>query len=150
MKPHQRPRPLATFPGRPSPPADDVALGTRASPTEKVYATFGDREIEVVDRLACFVEKGTACATCDVVGLFFALELAGARDKAAWTLNLYGHDGEALVYFTKDHIIPRAKKGPDTLENDRTMCWPCNSRRGCGPTPQAPARSPARSAPSQR
>ena len=31
---------------------------------------------------------------------------------------------------TADHLIPRSRNGPDTLENCRPACKPCNQQRG--------------------
>lgn len=86
-------------------------------------------------RLRCFVHHGLTCANCRLEGVSFALERVtsdAATEEAAdwWTLNLYGtRDGEE-VYFTKDHVVPKSRGGPDLLENMQTMCWPCNARKG--------------------
>lgn len=31
---------------------------------------------------------------------------------------------------TADHLIPRSRNGPDTLDNLRPACQPCNRQRG--------------------
>ena len=31
---------------------------------------------------------------------------------------------------TLDHIIPEGVGGPDTSDNLRAVCWPCNQKRG--------------------
>ena len=38
----------------------------------------------------------------------------------------------ATERLTLDHVIPFSKGGPDTLDNLRTLCRYCNSRRGAG------------------
>lgn len=45
--------------------------------------------------------------------------------RVCW-LQLPGCTGLAT---TKDHVIPHAHGGPDTLENFRPACKPCNSKR---------------------
>ena len=51
---------------------------------------------------------------------------------------VYERDGHQCVTcgsiedLTLDHIIPYSVGGPDTTENLRTLCRPCNSRRGTG------------------
>lgn len=45
--------------------------------------------------------------------------------------NLYSIENNKPVLMTKDHIIPRALGGTNTLDNYRTMCSKCNSLRGC-------------------
>lgn len=36
---------------------------------------------------------------------------------------------------TADHIIPRSAGGPDTPDNLRAACQPCNQHRSNGPSP---------------
>ncbi len=48
------------------------------------------------------------------------------EEKGEWK-NL-AKDG--MVLMTKDHIIPRSKGGPTTLENLQTMCSICNGKKG--------------------
>lgn len=76
--------------------------------------------------------KSLACASCGLVGSFFALE----RDKAAakrdgpYHFNLYAlrPDGSEVL-MTKDHIVPKSKGGKDHLSNYATMCSPCNNKK---------------------
>lgn len=79
-------------------------------------------------RLILFKAKGVICVSCGLVGEFFALE---RQDVENPHFNLYGVDEEGdEVLFTKDHIIPKSKGGPNTLANFQTMCYPCNSLKG--------------------
>jgi len=79
------------------------------------------------DRLLCFKYKGTICQNCGQKALYFALERVTSTNYDGWTLSLCG---ENYSYFTKDHIIPKSKGGPDILENYQTYCWDCNLRKG--------------------
>jgi hypothetical protein len=36
----------------------------------------------------------------------------------------------ALPAAVADHVLPRARRGPDTIENRVLACWPCNSGKG--------------------
>lgn len=120
---------------------DDVVrllLDDVKAPTVRVEHAGAAYAVDVVDRLRCFAQKGCSCAGagCGRAGRHFALEFVSDRQGERWTLNLYGRrddEDEPGAYFTKDHVIPRAHGGPDELSNYRTMCWPCNSRRGSGP-----------------
>lgn len=79
-------------------------------------------------RLQTFAYKGVMCAHCGVKATYFALE----RDismpaDSRYHLNLWGIDRNGdEVLFTHDHIVPLARKGPNTLENAQPMCGPCN------------------------
>ncbi|KFU81003.1 HNH endonuclease [Amycolatopsis lurida] len=60
-------------------------------------------------------------------------ELAAASGAACW---LCGHridlglPARHKMSFTADHIVPRSKGGPDTLDNARPAHRTCNSSRG--------------------
>jgi 5-methylcytosine-specific restriction endonuclease McrA len=88
-------------------------------------------------RLELF-RQNPKCVSCHRIGELWILE-AHHRNEPPH-LNLY-HVGEesqewkklskdGLVMMTKDHIIPRSKGGPTTLENLQTMCAICNGRKG--------------------
>lgn len=118
---------------------------------------FDGTEISLTsDRYRLF-EQNSACVTCGIEGLYFALERSAKRIAIQvpgtgrhryemsvmiskppdhrvheWHLNLYAlrEDGTEVL-MTKDHIIPRSKGGQDVFWNYQTMCAPCNSRKGC-------------------
>lgn len=72
------------------------------------------------------------CAGCGLEGKYFLKERHANTD--VWHLNLYGvkEDGSEVM-FTKDHIVPKCKAGPDTLDNLQTMCYECNQTKGSLP-----------------
>ena len=72
-----------------------------------------------------FKFKGTTCVYCGLEGTFFAVERH--PNAMGWHLNLYAVDdiGDEVL-MTKDHIVPRAKGGPNTLDNLQPMCTLCN------------------------
>lgn len=81
-------------------------------------------------RLRTFLKKGTKCPCCGVTANFFAIERTQGN-QGGFHLNLYGinsHNEEVL--FTHDHIIARSHGGEDNIENSRTMCGPCNWKKG--------------------
>jgi len=81
-------------------------------------------------RLRTFANHGTCCANCGLCGHFFALE-RHVGSQGRYHFNLYGHDEEGNeILFTKDHILPKAKGGPDSLKNMQTMCIICNHLKG--------------------
>ena len=81
-------------------------------------------------RLRTFATTGTTCPCCNTTAEFFAIERNRGSD-GGYHLNLYGIDKENNdVLFTHDHIIARSLGGADDLSNTRTMCGPCNWKKG--------------------
>lgn len=86
-------------------------------------------------RYRCFLTKGLKCASCDLVGKFFALEQCFIKDQPVtaktWHFNLYAvtENGEEVL-MTQDHIVPQAKGGRGGLDNLQTMCTNCNLKKG--------------------
>jgi len=79
-------------------------------------------------RYYLFLHKGCTCVRCKLEGTFFAKEQTAG--EKSYHFNLYGiRDGEEIL-FTKDHIIPKSKGGPDKYTNYDTMCETCNSEKG--------------------
>jgi 5-methylcytosine-specific restriction endonuclease McrA len=89
-------------------------------------------------RLELF-KQNPKCVACHRVGNLWVLE--AHRRFETPHLNLYHIQEEedpewkkltkdGLVLMTKDHIIPRSKGGPTTLENLQTMCSICNGKKG--------------------
>jgi 5-methylcytosine-specific restriction endonuclease McrA len=88
-------------------------------------------------RLELF-RQNPKCVSCERIGALWILE-AHHRNEPPH-LNLY-HVGDeiqewkklskdGLVMMTKDHIVPRSKGGPTTLDNLQTMCAICNGKKG--------------------
>lgn len=78
-------------------------------------------------RLQCLV-KNLSCVKCGIKGEVFLLQLEKSGTGRPH-YNLYAVENDALVLMTRDHIIPRVKGGPDTMENSQTMCYPCNQEK---------------------
>jgi hypothetical protein len=80
-------------------------------------------------RYQLFAEKGTICVCCGLKAEYFALERHRNGNTDKFHFNLYGRRNGEEIMFTKDHIIPKSKGGPDTIENYQTMCQECNLRK---------------------
>jgi hypothetical protein len=86
------------------------------------YCPFNEKKSKV----KCLIEN------CDMCLL--NLEETTHKLPEGWEkphFNLY-HMGKkgGLVLMTKDHIIPKSKKGPDKIENLQTLCCLCNLEKG--------------------
>lgn len=95
----------------------------------KIRKIFNEYEVKVTSlRLTLFKEKGLTCVSCGLKGQYFYLEKNKERERPHF--NLYGVNKQGKeILFTKDHIFPKSKGGPDSLENLQTMCSVCNSRK---------------------
>jgi len=82
-------------------------------------------------RYILFNEKGTVCVSCGLEACYFALERNVHNEGPSCHFNLYGltQSGKEIL-FTRDHIYPKSKGGPNTLDNLQIMCEVCNSRKG--------------------
>jgi hypothetical protein len=83
-------------------------------------------------RLQVFFYKGCTCVSCGKVGTHLAL---GEDKRGGKHLDLYDDEGNA---FTIDHILPKSKGGPNTLDNLQPMCKTCNEDKGNGDKPFRP------------
>lgn len=122
-----------------------VAPGKHRGDGEDAYILLEDARKNLFDvkvsslRMELF-RQNPKCVACHRVGHLWILE--AHRRFETPHLNLYHVQEEeetgdwknlaknGLVLMTKDHIIPRSKGGPTTLENLQTMCAICNSKKG--------------------
>jgi len=102
----------------------------RAGGPEKIEL---DGELVAVSsvRLQTFAFRGTRCVSCHLQGSHFRKERSHPSDPRPH-LNLYATEMPGMIeaLMTKDHIIPRARGGSDSLENMQPMCARCNERKG--------------------
>ena len=93
------------------------------------HVVLDDDEVKIRSiRLKVFAHKGCLCVSCGIEGTQFYKERGAAQSR--WHLNLYAlKDGEEIL-MTKDHTIPKAAGGPDTLSNLQPMCAKCNFAKG--------------------
>ena len=81
-------------------------------------------------RYFCFRRTGTACVCCRRQATCFLFQ-EDRNNPGHGHFNLYALvNGRKPLLFTKDHIVPRYYGGTDDQSNLRTMCQPCNSKRG--------------------
>ena len=107
-------------------------------PTDTIFSAMGvkQRRMPVDGAISCgltslrmrvFHTHGTVCAYCGEKGTHFAVERAELSDDIRqWHLNLYSDDGVMLTF---DHVMPKSKGGPNTLDNAQTLCYPCNQEK---------------------
>lgn len=110
---------------------DEVLIHVRPAQRRKMKVDFDGDEIKVTsDRLFTFRQSLT-CARCGIIASFFAKERC--RNQSTFHFNLYAiNDSGHEVLMTKDHIIPKAKSGPDHPDNYQTMCRDCNVEKKDG------------------
>jgi len=94
-------------------------------------------------RLQC-ISANPTCVACGATGVLWILQKSMSKkgrisDHAMPHLNLWalGNEDE-LILMTHDHIFPRSKGGPDTIENSQTMCAYCNEEKGNALPPTSP------------
>ena len=75
--------------------------------------------------------KSLECCQCGVRGIVMRLEYSHhQKGQFRPHFNLYAFRNGGYVLMTKDHIIPVSKGGSDEDDNLRTMCAPCNRKKG--------------------
>lgn len=106
----------------------DVAMIIDLIRNGDTHALVGEHRVKVSGvRLTTFATKGTDCICCGREGKFFRIEDNGSGPHL--NLYAYGTDNQEKL-MTRDHIIPRSKNGPETVENMSPMCLRCNNVRG--------------------
>lgn len=85
-----------------------------------------------VPRLQLFKMKGTRCVCCGLEAVEFRLQFNKRQSAKQPHLGLWAHApcGD-LRMFTIDHIVPKAKGGPNKFYNYQVMCHVCNREKGC-------------------
>lgn len=78
-----------------------------------------------------FAEKGTSCVSCGLTGTH-AIIWHQSKDPTQIHSDLIYlppnfSDLTTMVMITMDHIIPKAKGGPKTIDNLQPMCSFCNT-----------------------
>lgn len=89
-------------------------------PFDLLYTKYGAHK-----RLGTFAKHGLDCGCCGIVGT----RLVKRKDKGGGVhVDLYTDN---WVLMTVDHVIPKAKGGPDTFDNKQPLCTDCNFLKGC-------------------
>jgi hypothetical protein len=102
---------------------------------EEVLSKITDREVDFDGdmikmgsaRYKNFKLHGIKCVTCGIEGQYFVKERS---NPGPYHFNLYAIKNGSEILMTKDHILSKANGGPDHIDNYRTMCTKCNSKRG--------------------
>ena len=109
---------------------------------EEILALYGDRDVEFhVGELSYSVHMDSLryrtfhhtleCYQCGLKGVVMRLEYSyHQRNEFRPHFNLYGVRDGVHVLMTKDHILPVSKGGSDDEDNLKTMCAPCNEKKG--------------------
>lgn len=100
-----------------------------AAEGRRVYRVNGEAYSVRMDseRYKVFAENNR-CVACGLEGVKMSLEMTGGDGSPHF--NMYGFEDGRPVLMTKDHIVPKSKRGTNRLDNFRTMCSRCNGVRG--------------------
>lgn len=78
-----------------------------------------------------FKQNKLCCASCELKAEFFAIESAkNDISNKSVHINLYGKLNNKDILFTHDHTLARKLGGSNHLSNMKTMCSPCNAKKG--------------------
>lgn len=79
---------------------------------------------------------GATCFQCGCTADRWIV-MQGRKDlKGSPIMNLYAMKHGVLTMLTRDHIIPAALGGSDSVDNMRVACSTCNEKRGTKISPQ--------------
>jgi len=95
-----------------------------------ISSTHGLVPVKTKSQRYKLFRKARRCITCGRIGDLLSLEKYEYKGNVTFTFNLYCIENNKAILMTKDHIIPRSKGGPNTMENYQTMCEYCNRRKG--------------------
>ena len=104
-----------------------VHVSTLHGHRKKKVEFDGDMIKVTSDRLFAFKES-LACAECGIKGMFFVKERDYSQKTFHFNLYAINGDGEEIL-MTKDHVVPKAKGGPNHPDNYQTMCRECNAEK---------------------
>lgn len=94
---------------------------------DKQYIELDGVQVKITSQRYEVFRQSTKCYVCGIEGSFFASEKMKANDSDRYHFNLYAIDKDGNeVILTRDHIIPKAKKGSLKLHNQKTCCYICN------------------------
>jgi 5-methylcytosine-specific restriction endonuclease McrA len=79
-------------------------------------------------RLRVFATKGVKCCSCRRTATHF--DVTCNWDERTGLLHAHLELMSGRFLMTVDHFVPRSKGGPDSIENLRPMCFPCNQLKG--------------------
>lgn len=82
-----------------------------------------------IRRMECFAVKGDKCVTCGLEANTIMVDKWSTDGSVHLDLFHVGADNNRVL-MTIDHIIPKSKGGPNSLDNYQPMCQPCNSLKG--------------------
>lgn len=89
-----------------------------------VWCKTNSVRMRVLSRTPC------ACADCGIPASFVAVERTLGAHQTGYHINVYAIDANGKeVMLTHDHVIPKSKGGPSTLENGQVLCSRCNFKK---------------------
>lgn len=85
-----------------------------------------------IERLKAFAVHGCTCVRCGNTGNEI---IVWEANDGATHVDLFFRDKKGRpVMMTRDHIIPKSKKGLNNIFNYQPMCCRCNLHKGCNET----------------
>jgi 5-methylcytosine-specific restriction endonuclease McrA len=97
-------------------------------PLNKEY--FGQSVRMSRERYKVFAMNGTQCKKCGRRGTIAAIQKHTSQQAKNCHVNIYGYSRDGRKFMMQiDHIIPRARGGPNTIENKQPLCSFCNNKK---------------------
>lgn len=98
--------------------------------TDKDHIVLHGYRVKTRSQRYDLFRENISCVMCGALGRIMSLQTF-SNDKKVAHFNLFKDENEDVL-FSKDHIMPKSKGGPNKMWNYQTMCQHCQLTKAAG------------------